>query len=374
MFTAALAILICYILLISWFIFGFFKVKTFTNVSSYQSTTFSIIIPFRNEQNNLPELLQSLAVINYSYALYEIIFVDDDSVDQSEEIIKTWSESSAVKVTLLKNNRKSNSPKKDAIETAIQNATNDWIITTDADCKISKNWLLIFDSFIQEKNAKLVAGPVTYVINNNFLERFQLLDFLSLMGTTIGGFGTQKPFLCNGANLAYNKETFLNVNGYQNNNEIASGDDIFLLEKIQKAFPKDVYFLKSEDAIVTTKAENSFKKACAQRKRWASKTSKHPSAYIKLVGALVFLMNLIFVMFLLLGIFKIVSFKQFLVLYVFKFNVDFFLLYNTAYFFNQEKEMKGFLISSLWYPFFTIYIAVSSFFGGYKWKGRRFKR
>ena len=61
-------------------------------------------------------------------------------------------------ITIIKNIRKSNSPKKDAIETAIEIAKNDWIITTDADCLVQKNWLNSIDNYIQNTNIKMIAS------------------------------------------------------------------------------------------------------------------------------------------------------------------------------------------------------------------------
>ena len=71
---------------------------------------------------------------------------------------------------------------------------------------LPKYWLDSFDEFIQQTHAICIAAPITYQTNPSFLNRFQALDILSLQGATIGGFGINKPFLCNGANFGYKKE------------------------------------------------------------------------------------------------------------------------------------------------------------------------
>ena len=233
MIVVSLIITILYLLLIGSFVFGFDKIQLFILQDTAPKTKFSVIIPFRNESDNLPDLLQSIESLNYPKELFEVFLVDDTSEDNSVETIVK----SGVDVIIIPNKRITNSPKKDAITTAISYAKYEWIITTDADCVLPKYWLDSFDEFIQKNKAVCIVGPVTFSLQNNFLGRFQLLDILSLQGATIGGFGIKQPFMCNGANFAYTKTVFNQINGFDGNESIASGDDIFLLEKIAKKKP-----------------------------------------------------------------------------------------------------------------------------------------
>jgi len=178
-----LGILIMYVLTISWLIYGFDKINSFEQTDFPPKTSFTIIVPFRNEAENLPFLLESFSKLNYPTELFEVILVDDDS----EEKFSVFSFQFSVKI--IDNNRTSNSPKKDAITTAMQIVKTDWVITTDADCVVPKNWLLTLDNFIQLNPVSMVAGAVTYNCNNSFLHYFQQLDLTSLQGATIGSFG-----------------------------------------------------------------------------------------------------------------------------------------------------------------------------------------
>ena len=76
----------------------------------------------------------------------------------------------------------------------------------------------------------MIAGAVTYDCNSSFLHQFQQLDMASLQGATIGSFGIDQGFMCNGANLAYTKSLFTALDGFTGNDKIASGDDVFLGE------------------------------------------------------------------------------------------------------------------------------------------------
>jgi len=369
-----------YTILIVSLTIGFKKVNEINEISKNISTSFSVVIPFRNEAKNLPHLLESIAALKYPKELVEFIFVDDDSSDNSVEIINNcqvernrnlkYLNCNQGNIHIIKNTRTSNSPKKDAITTAISIAKNNWIVTTDADCIVPENWLNSLDCFIQKNNSKMVVAPVNYKTENNFLEQFQLLDFMSMQGTTIGGFGIDFPFLCNGANFTYKKEDFFKLNGFEGNNTIASGDDIFLFEKFIKADKSSVHYLKSKEAIVVTFPVKTWIDLINQRTRWAAKTSSFNSIKVKLIGLLVLLTNALVVFYLCVG-----NLEMLLIPFTIKMMIDLFLFMPTIQFFEHKKSFyKWYLFASLLYPFFSILIIFNSLFFKYNWKGRRFKK
>ena len=376
MIVLSIVIFGLYTILIMSFVIGFDKVPVFQNdFEVTEKTNFSIIIPFRDEAENLSILLESINQLRYDSAHFEILMVDDSSQDGSVSILKNFQkENPGISLQLLNNIRKSNSPKKDAIETAIKQAKFEWIITTDADCKLPENWLKSFDSYIQNTHPKLIVAPVTYNQTNTFFDSFQLLDFLSLQGSTIGGFGIHKPFLCNGANLCYNKKTFLEINAFDDNNSIASGDDIFILEKILQKYPEKVTYLKSKECIVKTNPVKSVSELIQQRIRWAAKTSAYQNSFGKIVGLVVFTSNVFLIFLLFLAFFKQISWAHFGIVFLIKFNIDFLLLLKSATFFQQENTLKKYVLSSMIHPFFIVFTAILSFGKGYNWKGRNFSK
>lgn len=374
-------ITLAYLFLIGSLAFGFDKIKPFILEEAEAKTTFSVIIPFRNEAENLPKLLKSIERLQYPKHLFEVILVDDASEDASVSVIKKVLDTNSstdkctrTNIRVIDNVRESNSPKKDAITSAIQMAKYDWIITTDADCVLPKFWLDTFDAFIQKNDANFIVAPVTYSNVHSFLDRFQLLDFLSLQGATIGGFGMQKPFLCNGANLAYKKDFFKAAQGFQGNNNIASGDDIFLLEKALKQDAKQVHYLKSEHAMVTTEAERTITDLISQRVRWASKSANYKNNFAKVIGLIVLFMNASLICGLALSIVGVSNFNMLVYLFLIKCSIDFLLLFKTVRFYQQESYLASFIFSCLLYPFFSIYVVFVSVFSNYKWKGRAFSK
>lgn len=361
-------VFLIYILFIGQLIYGCNRMKRFSKKKFTPKTSFTIVVPFRNERENLPNLLHSISLLHYPRELVEVILVDDDSNDSWKIEDGRWK----FEIRLIKNERKSNSPKKDAIETAIQIAKNDWIITTDADCLVQKDWLTTFDQYIQENEVEMVASGVCYIPKSGFLSAFQNLDFLSLQGATIGSFGINKPFMCNGANFAYSKAFFKELNGFQGNETIASGDDVFLLQKAVLSTPKKVGFTLAKESIVATKPVENWTELFQQRVRWASKSTGYSSVYGKLLALIVFGGNLVWIMSFLLWLIGLLDQNIFMLFVALKFLIDFILIYKTANFF--ESKLQYVLASSLLYPFFSVSVAVYSLFGKYNWKGRNFKK
>lgn len=364
-----------YLGLIGVFIYGFDKADTYNFREGNPKTKFSIIIPFRNEAEHLEALIRSISKLNYPTSHYELLLINDDSDDHSAGVVETCKHKfKDLDISIFDNVLESNSPKKDAIVIGITKAKFDWIVTSDADCIMPEFWLDIYDNHIQYHETNFMMGPVIYKHEQGFLNRFQILDLLSLQGATIGSYGIGTPILCNGANLVYSKLFFKEVNGFEGNTSIASGDDIFLLEKAIRHEKSKVHYIKNNQITVITSAQPDFKSLVAQRVRWASKTSNYNSLFGKLTGLIVFLMNGLILCLPLFYLIELITLKSLLYTVFIKFSIDFLILYKSARFLEQEQYLISFLTSSLLYPFFCIYVAVLSVFTDYKWKGRRYSK
>lgn len=358
--------MLMYSMTIGLLIYGFSKIKNYESIGLKPTNKFTIIVPFRNEAENLPVLLESLSKLNYPNNLFEVILVDDESEERIQ--IADY----RLQIAVIKNIRVSNSPKKDAISTAMKIVKTNWVITTDADCIANKNWLLTLDNYIQNHDVAMIAGAVSYDCENSLLHHFQRLDLASLQGATMGSFGLGKGFMCNGANFAYTKTMFETLNGFEGNETIASGDDVFLLQKAVVRFPEKVHYLKSEYSIIRTKPLNNWKSLFYQRVRWAAKTRLYQNNFAKVLGIIVFVGNLKLVLGFGLWVLGYVGFQNLVFFFLSKFIVDTILLYKTNTFLTKTR-MRYLLLSSLLYPFFSVTVAFYSLFGKYEWKGRVFK-
>jgi len=368
-----------YLGLVIAFILGWNKIPEFILKGITAENTFSIIIPYRNEAENLPKLFKSLSNLNYPNSKFEILLVNDESEDGSKQIAESFQNDLLyMNIRSLENIRKSNSPKKDAIKTGIDESRHHYIVTTDADCVVPAKWLQFFDECIQASGSKMMAGPVGFIQNTEKIKRsnfqnFEEMDFMSLQASTVGAFGINKAFMCNAANMCYEKNTFIKEAGFDEAENIASGDDVFLLQKLRKKGFK-VSFIKSEEAAVFTNYQQSLSSLIHQRIRWAAKTSSYSSVFAKFTGMIVFLMNFSLITFTGLAFFSLFPYQYLMLVFLLKFNLDFVLIYKSAKFMNRENLMRHYLWSSIVYPFFTIYVAILSLFKGYEWKRRRFRK
>lgn len=367
-----------YLGLILSFLYGWKRLPDFKLKGMPSVNTFSIVIPYRNEAENLPRLFKSLSSLNYPGRKFEIILVNDASKDKSQQIAESFlKDFQELNIHLLENLRNSGSPKKDAIKIAIDKSKFEYIVSTDADCIVPGNWLHFFDEAIQKHNPEMIAGPVGFIqkpgVKKAYFQNFEEMDFMSLQASTIGSFGIEKAFMCNAANLCYKKAAFLKECGFSENDRVASGDDVFLLQDFRKK-SRNIFFLKSLKATVFTSYQENLKALIQQRIRWASKASAYPSMFGKFTGIIVFLMNLLLIIFAGMAFFELVSYQYVMLAFLLKFNADFILIYKAAKYFNRESLMRSYFWCSIAYPFFTVYVAILAISGGYEWKGRRFKK
>lgn len=325
------------------------------------STAFSILIPFKDEAENLPFLLQSLKKLNYPEALFEIILIDDQSADNWAEIIEKHD---FVRVIANKN-----TGKKQALLTGVKVARYEWIVTTDADCKVPENWLRYLDAAIQKRKPKMLLGPVAYTDDGRFITRFQQYEFLSLQALSMAGVFWQHPFLSNGAHLAFEKKAFFAVNAYEGNIEIASGDDVFLLEKFQKKYPGKIGFIKNTKALVLTAPQPDWSSLVQQKIRWAGKSKFYQSNWPKLIGIITILANIgIWISLLTFHCFTCA--KMYIII---KLLSDTILVYTMCKIYRTKFSGSTWLGVFLLYPLYVMYIFFRSLSSGYEWKGRKYR-
>jgi cellulose synthase/poly-beta-1,6-N-acetylglucosamine synthase-like glycosyltransferase len=340
------------------------------------ATRFSIVIPARNEAENIEACVLSVLQQNYPTHLFEVIVVDDYSTDATAAIVQKLAQKhlnlSVISMQTLEP-QTTNSYKKKAIETAIAHANGDWIICTDADCTIPQTWLRSYDAVVQEQQPVFIAGPVFFTHNGTFLSAFQALDFLSLQGITAAAVSAGFHSMCNGANLAYSKTAFYQVDGFKNIDHIASGDDMLLMHKLKQQFPQKIAYLYSQSATVFTKPMLTWKAFINQRIRWASKTVYYQDKNVFWVLMLVLAVNTGLLGSILLAAFWWTWLPYVLLLVLIKTIVELSFMQQIARFANSTALLIWFPIMQPFHITYTVLAAFWGMAGKYEWKGRTVK-
>ncbi|MBO9672711.1 MAG: glycosyltransferase [Sphingobacteriaceae bacterium] len=370
LFSVALTLI--YGFLVLYFIRGWHRLIYFNPQKSDPKTRVSIIVAARNEEANINKTIDDLIAQHYPQALTEIIIIDDHSTDKTAEIVLSYAHRN-VKLIKLNEDRALNSYKKKAIQTAIGTCSGDLIITTDADCRMGPDWLVTIVGLYEEKNYKMISSPVAYFQEKSFFERLQALEFLYLIGLGASTIGNRKPSTCNGANLAYEKNTFYEVGGFQGIDDLASGDDELLLHKIAAKYPDKIGFLKNRDAIVYTHAKETLGDFIQQRKRWASKSTRYKNKAIIVLGVLIWIFNLSILSNFVTGLF-IPGFLT-LVFYqlLFKMVVETLFLWDVTGFAKRRSLLILMPVLNVLHIIYMVYIGIAGNSGKYNWKGRMVK-
>ncbi len=330
---------------------------------------FSIIIPARNEEKNIAACLRSVFKLNYPSHLYEVIVVDDHSSDRTADIAKTFSQVRLIRLSDYISGA-ANSYKKLAISTGIQQSRGDYIVTTDADCDVSPEWLLQFNQCIQSRNAVLIAAPVSIQDQPSLLNKFESLDFMMLQAITAAAVHSGVHSMANGANLCYRKTAFEEVEGFKQIDDIASGDDMLLLQKIAAKHPDNIIYCHSKEATVKTAGAPSVRAFMDQRIRWASKGKYYQSAVFKIILLFVYLFNLSMLVFFIAGFWNSLYMTLFLTAILLKTGIELILLIPASQFYNQRHLLWYFMPLQ---PLHILYMVIAGTFGNlgkYHWKGR----
>jgi len=246
----------------------------FTNDKRAKQTPFvSVVVAARNEEKNISKLLTDLTNQNYPKNNFEVIIVDNQSVDSTHLIVEKFSK----KNTFIKCFRQNESPKsmaskKSAINLGIQKSQGDIILTTDADCRVKPTWVETMVSYFTPETGMVIGFSQLSVKNKkqNWIQKIQNLDFLSLLSAAQGASNLGYPLAATGQNLAYRKRAFQEVGGFKSVGQRISGDDVLLLQLIRKQTNWKVRFSHSEKSFNTSKPESTLTDMLNQRTRWAS--------------------------------------------------------------------------------------------------------
>ena len=348
---------------------GWAKLRLINAENKLCKTSVSIMIAARNEERMIESTIQDILAQDYPAHLLQLIVVDDHSKDRTSEIVLSFIDP-RVKLINLNEKEPLNSYKKKAISEAIKVSNAELIISTDGDCRMGPNWLKSIVTLYESGDYKMISSPVSYFEEQNIFEEMQSLEFLFLIGLGASGIGNGNPTTCNGANLAYRRDVFHELKGFQGIDHLASGDDELFMHKVASAYPNGIGFCKSRDAIVYTHAKANLGEFIQQRKRWASKSTSYKNKGIVILGVLIWLFNLSIIITALAGFIDPKFWLIALVTILLKMLAEFIFLIPICRFRERMKLLYYLPLLNLIHIFYLVYIGIAGNSGKYKWKGR----
>ena len=351
----SLIVLFLYAVLIISFIKGWSAIPDYEAENEDNRIHVTILTACKNESAHLPALLQ--AINQQTYRNFQFLVVDDHSTDGTWKYLNE----AVTGFHQLKQLKNKGIGKKEAIKTGIEQTNSRLIITLDADCIPSPDWLSTIVQFYQKEFTDLVICPVRMSSNGSFLQDFQLFEFAGLVASGAGAAGVGMPILCNGGNLAFRRQAWLN-NADNLHFEEPGGDDIFLLQSIKKS-GGPVRFLKSKAAMVETAPKKTLWEFIRQRRRWAGKKAAYADWQLAATALIVFLASFTILFNFMLAISDPARLALTSCLFLMKWMIDLSFFMRIKDFFDLKKVDGNSLVFSLFYPLYIVFTAIFSLTG-----------
>ncbi len=329
----------------------------------------SVIVAARNEEKHISNCLKALTDQSYPDIFFEIIIIDDRSTDSTAKIVQKYElQNNNIKLIQVKELPQNTSPKKHALETGINAAKGELILTTDADCVPARDWIKTMVRYF-EADVGLVAGfsPLEETEKQSVVSKLFILDSISLAALSASSFKTGKPLTVSGRNLAYRKKVFEEVNGFEKIKHHISGDDDLFLHKVVEQTSWNLRYALDPKAVVKTRIPDNFKQFANQRIRHASKGRLY-STWLKLFLSGIYLFNLLLILLLPISIIA----PNIIILWFgamgLKSISEFLFLFRFAGIFNYKKAFCIFPLAAVLHPLYVVIFGMWGQVGKFEWK------
>ena len=335
------------------------KERSYTSGSNILPEDITVLIPFRNESENLPALLECINALKYHP--YQFIFINDHSEDGSQALVEAAKET--LPITLI-SMEEGQTGKKNALRAGAKRVTTRYTLTWDADIVIAPEY---FHRVAQLTDADMYILPAIFTSKSFFQSLFSF-DVIVANAVNTGLAGWYRPIFASGANLLYSTRLFEDYDTHAKHGHISSGDDTFLLHDFIRN-KADVRLSTDTRLAVKTEVPASFNAYFSQRLRWVSKTNALGDWLNTLMAIKQLLLMVAFVALLVWSAMHAFWFGL-VYLLLCKCLTDFLIF--SAYF-KQTKQLRLLLllpIAELWFPLYSLLLAIMVPFYKPKWKGR----
>jgi cellulose synthase/poly-beta-1,6-N-acetylglucosamine synthase-like glycosyltransferase len=346
---------------------GLLKNNPKPSTPASQLPSVSIVIPMRNEETFIETTLSAVNAQKYA-GEWEVIIVNDRSTDKSPEIVRAFCERhpNFSVIDIPQDSPQIAAPKKRALNVGFLAAKGEFLLTMDADCAPTPNWLNSMAA-CYANGASVVQGSKANNGKKSFLHTYQKLETLGFTLIEAAGYNRNKPLVASAASLGYGKDLFFKCGGFEGLYDLASGDDDMLIHRMAKIKGTKFAYNWDSSAVMPTAPVDSWKALLQQRARWGSNGAKYES---KAYSAFLFCIYAFFVWLfvspwlVLAGILPLC----FLLPFAIKFAADFLLLFTGALRLHSIKLLWCLpLVEIIQIPLFTAAVPLGMF-GLYKWK------
>ncbi len=358
---------------------GYLRLKTGFKFLDYkignpdETPSVSIIISLRNEESNIPDLINHLKLQKYPQSHLEIIFIDDRSEDRTYELLSQNKISEfQVKVIKIENLPPDTAPKKHAITTAVAQASGEILLFTDADGRPGPYWVKSMVSlFSPETGMVLGYAPYsTQVPYSTTIFRMLALEYLSHAAISAASTGLRYPVTCVGTNLAYRKSVFEQLSGFGKFITVHTGDDDLFLQRVREESDWQIRYASDEKSHVFNAPPDNVAKFYNQRLRYASKGLMYPLK-LKVSLVLYYLYNLLFLTNLFFILINPVWISAYAFTLLIKFMADYLFMLKAARVLHDQRQTSLIPVALLIHIPYVVYFGLVAQFQSFKWGGRR---
>ena len=235
------------------------------NQNKADSISISAIICYHNESENISHSVDAL--FNQSCNKLEIVLVDDLSSDNTYDQLIKFSGHNSIVVQ----NHTPNFGKKLALTKGINTATQKWLLLTDADCIVPKDWAKTMASYTENHKIVLGYAPLnkSKTLAGKFARYETFYTALQYLSFALAG----RPYMGVGRNLMYHRSIFDVANGFSTHNDIASGDDDLLIN--YTANRENTAICIDPDSFVYSLGKETFSSFIRQKTRHISSSHKY---------------------------------------------------------------------------------------------------
>lgn len=283
--------IVCFIIQLFYYLFIFSRLAFFKDKPKPNQEPVSIIICAKNERDNLLEFLPKY--LNQKYSQFEVIVVNDNSGDDTEDVLKAFAlQNKHLKIVNVPDNDRFFGSKKFALTLGIKAAKYDRVLLSDADCYPASNeWLAKMSAY--KKNKKIVLGFGAYEKQKGLLNKLIRFETFYTALQYLSFAKAKMPYMGVGRNLAYHKELFFKNRGFASHQHILSGDDDLFINEVANRYNTQI--VVDPKAHTISKPKNSYQKWVRQKKRHFS-TGKHYKFKHKFMLGLLQISQLLFML------------------------------------------------------------------------------